>query len=45
MFGLVGDESFRLEGYGHYEEDYVKEEGRWCIRRLRLTRLRVDLRN
>lgn len=45
MFDLVEGESFRLEGYGHYEEDYVKEEGRWCIMRLRLTRLRVDIQN
>lgn len=29
-------------GYGHYEEDYRREEGVWRISRLRLTRLRVD---
>lgn len=30
-------EGFR--GYGHYHEEYVKQGGRWRIRRLRLTRL------
>jgi uncharacterized protein (TIGR02246 family) len=32
--------SFR--GYGHYIEEYVREDGDWRIRRLILTRLRVD---
>ena len=31
-----------LKGYGHYEEEYVVEDGAWRIRRLTLTRLRVD---
>ncbi len=31
-----------LHGYGHYEEDYVVEDGAWRIANLRLTRLRVD---
>lgn len=31
-----------LQGYGHYHEDYVREDGRWCIARSRLERLRVD---
>jgi len=29
-------------GYGHYHETYVKERGRWRIRTLRLSRLRID---
>ncbi|SIO67044.1 SnoaL-like domain-containing protein [Bradyrhizobium erythrophlei] len=29
-------------GYGHYEEEYTKVEGRWLISFLRLTRLRID---
>jgi len=29
-------------GYGHYEEEYTKLEGRWTISFLRLTRLRID---
>ena len=31
-----------LEGYGHYLEDYVREDGAWRIQRLHLSRLRVD---
>ncbi len=31
-----------LRGYGHYEEEYRKEDGVWRIASLRLTRLRVD---
>jgi ketosteroid isomerase-like protein len=29
-------------GYGHYHETYVKERGKWRIRTLKLTRLRID---
>jgi hypothetical protein len=31
-----------LHGFGHYHETYEKIEGRWLIKTLRLTRLRVD---
>lgn len=31
-----------LHGYGHYVETYSKRDGRWRIRSLKLTRLRVD---
>jgi hypothetical protein len=31
-----------LRGYGHYEDEYVKESGTWRVRRMRITRLRVD---
>jgi hypothetical protein len=31
-----------LQGYGHYREEYVREDGQWRIRRLRLERLRID---
>ncbi|ONH58198.1 hypothetical protein CcI49_22085 [Frankia sp. CcI49] len=31
-----------LQGYGHYVEEYVREDGRWRINRSRLERLRVD---
>jgi hypothetical protein len=31
-----------LHGYGHYLEEYVREDGAWYIARSRLERLRVD---
>ena len=31
-----------LKGYGHYEEEYIVEDGAWRIKRLKLTRLRID---
>ena len=31
-----------LQGYGHYLEEYVREDGAWRIARLHLARLRVD---
>jgi uncharacterized protein (TIGR02246 family) len=31
-----------LQGYGHYVEEYVREDGEWRISRSRLERLRVD---
>jgi hypothetical protein len=31
-----------LQGYGHYIEEYRREDGRWRISRTRLERLRVD---
>jgi len=31
-----------LHGYGHYVEEYVREDGEWRIARTRLDRLRVD---
>ncbi len=31
-----------MHGYGHYHEEYVLEDGAWCISLNRLTRLRVD---
>lgn len=31
-----------LRGYGHYHEEYVREDGAWRIARLRLERLRID---
>lgn len=32
-----------LRGSGHYHEEYAREEGRWRIRRSRLTRLRLEI--
>jgi ketosteroid isomerase-like protein len=31
-----------LQGFGHYREEYVRENGEWRIARTRLERLRVD---
>ena len=31
-----------LQGWGHYHETYERIDGRWYIKTLRLTRLRVD---
>jgi hypothetical protein len=31
-----------MRGYGHYHEEYVREDGAWRIARTRLVRLRVD---
>jgi hypothetical protein len=37
-----GHTTFGLQGYGHYLEEYVVEDGAWRIARTRLERLRVD---
>jgi len=34
---------FTLKGYGHYEEDYVKENAKWKIKTILLTRLHCDV--
>lgn len=31
-----------LTGYGHYHEEYAREDGQWRIARIRLERIRVD---
>jgi hypothetical protein len=31
-----------LTGYGHYHEQFVREDGAWRIARIRLERIRVD---
>jgi hypothetical protein len=37
-----GDGRVGLMGFGHYHEEYVRDEGEWRIARVRLERLRVD---
>ena len=34
-----------MNGYGHYHEEYVKEDGQWRIKSLLLTRLREEYRS
>ena len=38
----VGSPIRSMHGYGHYHETYEKVDGRWCIKTIALTRLRVD---
>ena len=38
-----GSQMTELHAYGHYTETYERVDGRWLIKTLRLTRLRVDL--
>jgi hypothetical protein len=33
-----------LHGFGHYHEEYIRHDGNWLFRRLKLTRLRVEKR-
>ncbi|MBW2381092.1 MAG: nuclear transport factor 2 family protein [Deltaproteobacteria bacterium] len=43
MFDYVEFKPSRgIRGYGHYHEEYRKENGKWLISTLKLTRLRVD---
>lgn len=37
-----GEARAGLMGYGHYLEEYAREDGAWRIARLHLSRLRVD---
>lgn len=37
-----GEDQKGFRGYGHYTEEYVRQEDGWRIRRLTLTRVRVD---
>ncbi len=38
----VPDGENLVQGWGHYHETYERRDGRWQIKTLRLTRLRVD---
>lgn len=42
MFDFVDYGKSSWKGYGHYEEEYVKQGGRWYIKSFKLTRLRQD---
>lgn len=43
MFDIVRKPETTLHGYGHYEEEYVKQDGTWRIKTLHLTRLHTEL--
>jgi len=43
MFDYVQMPGLTLKGFGHYEEEYIKEDDKWKIKTLRLTRLHVDM--
>lgn len=40
--GLTGPDLCGIEGYGHYEDEYLKTAAGWLIDYQRLSRLRVD---
>jgi hypothetical protein len=42
LFDYIDNGTKAMMGYGHYYEDYVKENGQWRISYLALTRLRKD---
>ncbi len=43
MYDFVELPQLVLHGWGHYHEEYAKQHGAWRIRRLLLTRLRLDI--
>ena len=42
MFDFIQMPGVTLTGYGHYEEDYIKIDGKWKFANIKSTRLRVD---
>ena len=42
MFDYVRLPTCNFKGWGHYHEDYVKQDGEWRIRKIHLTRLHTE---
>jgi hypothetical protein len=42
MFDYVRLPTCNYKGWGHYHEDFVKEDGRWKIKKIHLTRLHTE---
>jgi len=40
--GVPVPDMYGFRGYGYYEEEYVRDAGRWRIDFMRLTRVRID---
>jgi ketosteroid isomerase-like protein len=38
-----GGKPIRMRGAGHYHEHYIQEDGHWKIKRMTLSRLRLEL--
>ncbi len=45
MMDYVDIPGARFQGYGHYHDEYRKENGQWRISKVHLRRLRVDVLN
>ena len=39
---IIWSSGMRLDGYGHYHENYEKSDGEWRIKSSKLTRLHTD---